>query len=392
MKTNGNEMKSFLQKNYDRNRKWKLIYTPDDPTGLVIVCNSKQVSSIEMKQILTDVQHIVSARGVLGKYKTIYFNFSSFSPNDKLVYILLECVIYSLTNEYGYNVEFRINGFKGNINTHGFAYTALGCMARGIVTKEDFNKKHCFSIDKFHYRRIVAVDADMMSTSNMLSEIKTFLYRFNMPEEFKSNFAKIITELVDNACEHGKADCLVDIDVTEPEYICTIPECEGMSFYGINVVVLNFSEKCLGDEVREKIKNHYFKNSERYDCVESAYNFHKNKFMKKNYTEEDFFNITAFQEKISGRINETKSGGTGLAELIKSLQEYAYEDYCYAMTGDKGLFFKKELLNYDENNWIGFNEENNYLSSIPSQEVLLRSSAYLPGTGYNFLFVFQEDI
>ena len=154
--------------------------------------------------------------------------------------------------------------------------------------------------------------------------------------------------------------------------------------------MLNFSDKCLGDEIKEKIKNHYYKDSKRYDSVENAYVFHKTRF-KKAYTEEDFFNITAFQEKISGRVNETKSGGTGLAELIKNLQEYAYEDYCYIMTGDKGLFFKKELLNYDENNWVGFNEDRNYLTNIPCKDALVRSHTYLPGTGYNFMFVFKEE-
>lgn len=387
---NKSQIEEFFLKNYDRNRKWKPMCALEESKSFVIVCNGKQISSIEIKQILTDIQHTIRARGILGQIDTIYINIPSFNPNDKLVYILLECIVYSLISIYGYNGQLRINEFIGNINTQGFLHTALGEMVQRNLSRDEFYKEHWFSIDKFHYRRIVKSDEDMMSTSNMLSEIKTFLCRFSMPEEFKSTFAKIITELVDNACEHAKADCLVDIDVTEPDYICTIPELEETNFYGINVVVLNFSDKCLGDEIKEKIKNHYYKDSKRYDSVENAYVFHKTRF-KKAYTEEDFFNITAFQEKISGRVNETKSGGTGLAELIKNLQEYAYEDYCYIMTGDKGLFFKKELLNYDENNWVGFNEDRNYLTNIPCKDALVRSHTYLPGTGYNFMFVFKEE-
>lgn len=385
------QFKLLFEKNYDKKRKWKPIYTTDDLNGIVVVCNSKQVSSTEIKQILTDLKHILSARFVLGKYKTIYFNFDSFNPNDKLVYILIESVIYSLITEYDYNAELRLNLFEGNINTQGFVHTALGKMAQGLLSKKQFIEEYRFSIDKYHYRRIVYADSDMLSTSNMLSEIKTFLFRFSLPEDFKSKFAKTVTELVDNAYEHGKADCIVDIDVTEPDYKNKNSENEEINFWGINVVVLNFSETCLGDEVRDKIKNHYYKDSERYNCVEIAYNFHRKKFSNKTYTEDDFFNITAFQEKISGRANETNSGGTGLAELIKNLQEYAYEDYCYAMTGNKGIFFRKEFLYFDKNKWIGFNNENDYFSNIPSKEVILRSSAYLPGTGYNFMFVFKEN-
>lgn len=383
-------IKLFIKKNYDRKRKWKPVYVTDDDRGLVVVCNSKRLSSIEIKQILTDIYHIISTRGILGKYNRIYFSFPVFNPNDKLVYILLESVIHLLISNYGYEVILGINEFDRNINTQGFVYTALGGLAQGLLDKDTFNKRHFFSINEYHYRKIIKAEGDLLDTSNLLSEIKIFFLRFSMPDEFKVTLANVITELADNAKEHGKADCLVDIDVTEPDYISKSPELNGQSFYGINVVVLNFSRNKLGDEVKEKIKKHYYSESERYDTVENAFEFHRTRFEKKGYCEDDFFNLTAFQEKISGRVNETNSGGTGLAELIKSIQDYAYENYCYVMTGDKGLFFRKEFLGVNEDKWIGFNEEKNYISDVPNKDILLRSCTYLPGTGYNFMFVFRE--
>lgn len=137
------------------------------------------------------------------------------------MYILIESVIYSLINDDEYDVDFCINEFVPNINTQGFIHTALGEMAQGIVDKEIFIKHHNFSINSLHFRKVIKADGDEMDTSTLLSDIKTFFLRYSMPEEFKSDLAKIITELADNAKEHGKADCLVDIDVTEPEYICT---------------------------------------------------------------------------------------------------------------------------------------------------------------------------
>ena len=178
---NKSQIEEFFLKNYDRNRKWKPMCALEESKSFVIVCNGKQISSIEIKQILTDIQHTIRARGILGQIDTIYINIPSFNPNDKLVYILLECIVYSLISIYGYNGQLRINEFIGNINTQGFLHTALGEMVQRNLSRDEFYKEHWFSIDKFHYRRIVKSDEDMMSTSNMLSEIKTFLCRFSMP-------------------------------------------------------------------------------------------------------------------------------------------------------------------------------------------------------------------
>ncbi|MDD3362541.1 MAG: hypothetical protein PHW34_12790 [Hespellia sp.] len=386
-----NEIQFFIEKNYDKNRKWKPRYITQDINGLAIVCNSKQISSVELCHILSDLYHIIMLKGILGKYNKVYFFMPLINPKDKLVYILLESVVYMLIDEYGYEVIWNSKELKININTQGFAHSALaGLVSRNPITKERFKKRYMFSIDKNHYRRVIKSDGDLMDTSTMLSEIKTFLFRFDVPDEFKSTCAKIVTELADNAKEHGKADCLVDIDVTEPRFMLSSSDLSEDNFYSINVVVLNFSNMNLGDEIKQKIKKHQYGKSQRYETVQTAFDYHSCHFNKR-YTEDDFFNITAFQEKISGRINETISGGTGLAELVKSLQDYAYNDYCYAMTGDKGLLLKKELLFFNEEKWVGFNEDNNYVCDIPSKEAVLRSNTYLPGTGYNFMFVFKEN-
>lgn len=385
-----NEISKFIDCNYDQKKKWRAMYVTEDEKGLAIVCSSKSLSSLEIRSILTDIKHIISAKAVLGKYDTLYIVIPEFNPNDKLVYILLEHIVYSLSKDYGYKVNLKIRDFTSNINTRGFFSTPLGILAQGIYNEDHFAREHMFSINKNHYRRIIKKNGNEMDTSNMLSEIKTFLFRFSMPDEFKSEFAKVVTELADNASEHGHADCCVDIDITEPDYKKNKENTDEYNYYGINVVVLNFSNTCLGDDIKYKIQNHCYSESERYDMVERAYQYHKKFFSKKRYCEEDFFNITVFQEKISGRRNESKSGGTGLAELIRNLQEYAYDDYCYVLTGDKGIFFKKNMLNFSEDKWIGFNDSNNYISDLPNDSVLFRSGTFLPGTGYNFMFIFKE--
>ncbi len=385
-------IEKLIEKNVDKKRKWRMIFVKEDERGLGVICSSKQQTSKEIRQILTDLWHIISIKPIMKKYNKIYINIADFEPTDKLVYILLEAAVYYLVTNKGYEVRLGINGFTRNINTQGFVHTVLGKMVQEDIEKDYLEKEFNFSINKWHYRKVIKYDGNLMDTSDMLSDIKTFMRRLKIHEEFKSNFARVITELADNAKEHGRSDCLVDIDITEPDYEKQgndEEECKGR-FYGVNVVIVNFSESKLADEVREKIITHSYKDSERYDSVQKAYKMHQGKFYKNQYTEEDFFNITAFQEKISGRPNEI-GGGTGLTELIRGLQEYADGDYCYVLTGNKGIYFKKDLLNFDKDNWIGFNEQNDYISERPNKEAVLRSGAYLPGIGYNFLFAFKES-
>lgn len=200
-----------------------------------------------------------------------------------------------------------------------------------------------------------------------------------------TNVALAIGELVDNVYEHAESDCLIDIDVTEPDFT---REDLGPDkrFYAVNVVVLNFSEKCLFEDVKNKFQKKLYEPHERYDMVQNVLKEHQNWFGK-HYNTDDFYILTSFQRGISGRAYETKTGGTGLSNFICELAQKSEEDCCYMMTGSNGIFFRKRLLHYNDDDWIGFNNDNNY-HNRPDDDVFFHSRTFLPGTAYNFLLVF----
>ena len=92
---------------------------------------------------------------------------------------------------------------------------------------------------------------------------------------------------------------------------------------------------------------------DRYKKVQEAYEYHK-KYFNDDYMKEDFFNIAAYQHKISGREKIVETGGTGLTKLISSLEKKADSHQCYVLSGNRGIFFKQDYLEYNDDRLIGF--------------------------------------
>ena len=82
-----------------------------------------------------------------------------------------------------------------------------------------------------------------------------------------------------------------------------------------------------------------------------------------------FFNLASFQDRISGRKSETKTGGRGLTDLIKSLEDRAEAHCCYVLSGNKGLWFEPQYLKYNQGDWIGFNDDNDFITSVPNKKI-----------------------
>ncbi|MEI3281658.1 MAG: hypothetical protein V8R61_02550 [Enterocloster sp.] len=110
--------------------------------------------------------------------------------------------------------------------------------------------------------------------------------------------------------------------------------------------------------------------SGRYKDVWNAYKFHQGYF-NSEYTEDDFFNIAAFQHKISGSIRKEVTGGTGLTKLIYSLEKRSDAHNCYMSSGKRLLWFQREFLEYNDDNWIGFNLNKDFLTHIPERKVVI---------------------
>lgn len=100
----------------------------------------------------------------------------------------------------------------------------------------------------------------------------------------------------------------------------------------------------------------------------------------------------AFQDKVSGRPGNDATGGTGLPQLIKSLERGFEGLHCYCCSGNSVIFFDPEILTYNEDGWIGFNLENDFINCIPKEKIIGRSPLYLPGTGFNLMFLFKKKL
>ena len=211
---------------------------------------------------------------------------------------------------------------------------------------------------------------------------------FDITDEYREEIAEVISELVGNACEHTESDCLVDIDVTSDHTKQENGKNVEGSYYGINIVILNYSTKLIGDDLRIKVIDHNMVEN-RYAAVKKAYVLHKTKFQNE-YEEGDFFNIAVFQDKISGRSDKVSSGGTGLTLLIKTLERQSDTSMCYMLSGNRSIFFHEDLLDYDEDGWIGFNKTNSFFEDIPDKRCIKRSPLYFPGTAYNLHFVMRR--
>ena len=115
-------------------------------------------------------------------------------------------------------------------------------------------------------------------------------------------------------------------------------------------------------------------------------------FFNDEYKEDYFYLISAFQDKISGSMEKNVTGGTGLKKLIQSLQRESDTSMCYMQTGDIVFYFVDKYLNYNADNWLGFNNENDFFNKPPSRHIFDKSKVFIPGTAYNLTFVYERKI
>ena len=320
----------------------------------------------------------------------IQFNFDDLEIADKFSYILFEYICYYIVVNLKRPVQIYWNP-KESIYTDGVFGSCLKYLNCERPDYDKYIRKFNFDISRKHYRRIITIDEYKSENylGKFFTEINNFMKNCNLKKENRIRISELIQELVANVCEHAAADCLIDFDVT-PDYIKEInnKKIDGF-FYGINVVVLNFSSILIGDALEEKI-NCYDGNDERFKELIRIFDTHKNLF-DEDYIEKDFYILSSLQDKISGRLDFDKAGGTGLTLLIKSLQQEADIDECYLLSGDRSLVFSKEDLNYNKDGWLAFNKESD-LGKKPSDRVVTNSYINFPGTGYNLFFIMQREV
>ena len=356
----------------------------------VPIVNRKITYSFKNREIgLSEVKKsLLYFSAIEKKYKSVFLPFELncgvCSFEDKLTYVLFECFFLYVITNFSIKCSFNFN-CKHNIFNEGIKYSFLKTLNQN---NDEINKKFNLEISTYHFRRVIDIKTyDETVISKVMQDVDSFLKFYSISKEYRDSVSEVIGELVDNALYHGRSDCLIDLDVTN-NYVKRVQN-DGSKYYGVNIVVLGFSKVLLGEKLLEKMKKASVDSlNDKYAQLMSVYEIHKDNF-NEIYNEKSFYMVASFQHKISSR--DSVTGGTGLTCLIRALEEKSDAYNCYVLSGDKKINFIKEFLQHDQNEWMGFNKENNYFSSIPDKHIIEKSPIYFPGTVYNLNFVLRRE-
>lgn len=313
----------------------------------------------------------------------ITFMLGEFKFYDKLVYVILESIIYYMLKIEKHDIKIN-SKIRHSIYTEGVMYSPLNFME----SKNEYQRKFKSDIGMNHFRRLISSEEQKKEEylSDLMQQLYCFLNNNGIATDISDQLAEVLVELVGNACEHGKSDCLLDVDITQSAY--TRDEVEG-NYYGMNAVVLNYSPTLFYERLKKKLEEsvNLFK---RYKYVLNAKNYHLQN-LTENYFEDDFYTVSSFQHKISGDIGKNSVGGTGLTGLLQSLEEQSNTHLCYMLSGNRIFFFEKDFMGYNQDRFIGFNRQQNYLTEIPDEELFMTIRTFLPGVAYNLNYAVKKE-
>lgn len=385
-KSKKKKIKKTKNKKIPIKKRYKVLY---NQSGIHYVTKINEFDGSSIKDIISFVRLVLHKHD--SKKVPIFFEFGDVKIKDKLTYIYFESICYSLIENHGFKVYVFWNP-SPNIETHGIYSSPLKLLN---IMKEKSQKKYSqkFLKDNFsnHYRKVILENNQGNYLGVLMSDVRSFLTKYPVSNDSIQQISEVISELVDNGKKHGKSDCLLDIDISTTYS----KDDTDKKFIGVNIVILNYSDRLFHDALKEKMLNSENEKNKRYNTLFTAYKNHKEKFVSKSeivgYTEEDFWNICCLQDKISGREKSLLSHGTGTTVLIKSLQDKADNDHCYMLSGNRSVHFQKHLLSFNKEQWIGFNKENNFIESIPDYSIIGVCPVFIPGTSYNLNFVLEVE-
>ena len=303
---------------------YNIYALPEGRIGIFNIINLKN-------KIISDINNEIYCEHK-GRYDTALFYYPRYYINskslfpvvilnsniefyDKLAVLLFECLCYYLVQELG--IDLYINcAYKKNILTEEIQVSSVNFLRAGkYYSTAKFEKTFNSEIYRNHYRLYLNYEEtkDKKRLSILYTDLIIFLKHFDIDDKSAEEVADVAIELVGNACEHAHSDCLFDLDIAE-NY--SKKDEEGNfrgNYYAINIGIVNFSNKLFYHDIKEKIKiiSNKIDLSERYQSLLQAHKNHKN-FFDDKYIEEYFYLIAAFQNKISGRIDNSITGGTGL--------------------------------------------------------------------------------
>ena len=349
-------------------------------TSYCISIEDRELNDCCINKIIMNVNYYIDNYSKI-RLPVIFLFENEIKVIDKLTYVFLECICYYLINNLGIEVHVGWKPQMGII-TEGLNSSPLLLLCD--KSKENVLKFVAkFKNDGYgnHYRRLVENSNENLC--GIFQDVYSFFKVFNSCDSIKDKITEIIAELVGNAFEHGCSDCLVDIDVAN-NYNTVIGKVM-YDVYSVNLAVISFSNKLIGDELKQRLYENKMIGKRNEELLK-IFNHHKKYLFDEKYEEEDFYNIAVFQDSISG-VDKGGVGGKGLTVLINSLQQMAYDNHCYMLSGNRAVSLKKEYLSYDNENWIGFNKEKDFFNVKPADSVINKLVTFMPGTAYNLDFI-----
>lgn len=305
---------------------------------------------------------------------------------DDASIVILENVIYDTIINKNIDIKIRFDKLKKG---------RLGyfCFKKSILNKSIINNlfnKNIF-IDLFKQTNFIEGETlrkylkyektNEIKNKNLQSivvqDVYYFLKNLDFTVEYSKNISIALSEIIDNVFSHAKSDAILSIKVTN------VVNREKVEKKAVFVCILNISDILLHTTLKEKYYNKTLE-EKSHMIVSTAYNNNVSKF-NKTFDENSFWFTSVFQKYVTTRTNT--SGGTGLTNLIKNLIDRSYEDFCYVISGDNCLYFRKELLKLNNDGTIGFNDTNDYFNHIPNPNALFKLRYHLNGTLFSLIFI-----
>lgn len=306
---------------------------------------------------------------------------------DQAIITLLESIIFFVINEWKFSVIYRFSFRENVLGYQLFRRSLLYKYNNKRIVIEDYNNAYNkeITIEGNHFRKLcrnIEENKKNEFISVTMDEIDIFLKCFEFDDEYRNELAEVIVEIVDNAFKHSNGDCILCLNVLENNY---------QNYMYVDVAVVVIDDIFIGKEIVEYIKSEdRSEYSDRNQIVLEAYENQKNFFGEK-YGMNSFAMISAFQKYVTTRKMAKNTSGTGLTTLIKALIEKSTHNFCYAISGDTNLIFKKEFLTLNDDGLIGFNENNDYIKEIPNEGVVNINQYDMNVNIYNLQFILKEN-
>lgn len=183
-------------------RKKKKLYF-DGYTFLAIIKKMKKIISIEK----TPEEQ---------KEKVIVFKLDNTIFKDKAAYILLESLVYLMCRDYNFNIKMSFEKLEVQNIYQSEMKNIFEIYKNKYIDKkrylEEFEK---FFISAKRFRKIIKYE-EFIENKEYLSiiatELNVFFKIYFLEDTQNDLFVETLSELIGNACEHGKSDCLIDIN------------------------------------------------------------------------------------------------------------------------------------------------------------------------------------